>query len=105
MLYVICNWMSTMGDMAREDKSVLGWFAFVVSVTALALATFGLRSGPAEGAAAAAPASVAVTLSEFRFSPLMVTLPVGGGTINISNTGTALHSFSVVAVSLTNKNI
>jgi hypothetical protein len=87
--------------MAKEDRSVLGWFAFVVAVTALSLATFGLRSGSDSGAAAAsAPATVDVTLSEFRFSPLMITLPVGGGTINISNVGSAVHTLSVPELGL-----
>ena len=86
--------------MAKEDRSVLGWFAFVVAITALALATFGLRDGSASGASASAPASVEVTLTEFRFSPLMITLPVGGGTINISNTGTAVHTLTVPELGL-----
>jgi len=86
--------------MAKEDRSVLGWFAFVVAITALALAMFGLRGGSTSSAASAAPASVDVTLTEFRFSPLMITLPVGGGTINISNTGTAVHTLTVPELGL-----
>jgi manganese oxidase len=90
-----------MATMARQDRSVLGWFAFVVAVTALSLAMFGLRDGSDSGAAAAAaPASVDVTLSEFRFSPLMITLPVEGGTINISNVGSAVHTLSVPELGL-----
>ncbi len=71
---------------------------------ALALAIFGLRSesasGASEGSGAEAAASVDVTLTEFRFSPLMVTLPAAGGTINISNTGSAVHTFSVPELGL-----
>ncbi len=94
-----------MAGMAKEDRSVLGWFAFVVSVTALALAMFGLRSGSASGSstsggAASTAATVEVTLSEFRFSPLMIMLPVEGGTINISNTGSAVHTFTVPELDL-----
>jgi uncharacterized cupredoxin-like copper-binding protein len=107
MPYLQSRFAVTMAAMAKEDRSVLGWFAFVVAVMALALATFGLRSGSASGAGAAgsAPASVDVTLSEFRFSPLMITLPVTGGTINISNTGTAVHTFTVPELGLKSGNI
>ena len=73
-----------MAPMAKEDRSVLGWFAFVVSVIALALAMFGLRSESASGAAGRRLASVDVTLTEFKISPQMISLPVEGGTINIS---------------------
>ncbi|MDP9463306.1 MAG: cupredoxin domain-containing protein, partial [Actinomycetota bacterium] len=86
--------------MAKEDRSVLGWFAFIVAVMALALAMFGLRSEAASEASGSAPASVDVTLNEFKFSPLMVSLPLEGGTILLSNTGTALHSFSVPELGL-----
>jgi FtsP/CotA-like multicopper oxidase with cupredoxin domain len=86
--------------MAREDRSVLGWFAFVVSVAAIALAIFGLRGGSASGATASGPPTVEVTLTEFRFSPLMITLPVGGGTLNISNTGSAVHTLTVPELGL-----
>jgi manganese oxidase len=89
-----------MARMAKEDRSVLGWFAFVVAITALALAMFGLRGGSASGASASAPASVDVILTEFRFSPLMITLPVEGGTINVSNTGSAVHTLSVPELGL-----
>ena len=86
--------------MARDDKSVLGWFAFAVSVAALALATFGLRDGSAAGAAAAEHAVVEVTLAEFTITPNMISLPLEGGTLRITNTGTAVHSFSVPELAL-----
>jgi FtsP/CotA-like multicopper oxidase with cupredoxin domain len=90
----------TMTPMAKEDRSVLGWFAFIVSVMALALAMFGMRSEAASGDAGSAPAGADVTLNEFRFSPLMISLPLEGGTIRLSNTGTALHSFTVPELGL-----
>ena len=104
MPYLLRAFTVTMAPMAKEDRSVLGWFAFTVAVMALALAIFGLRSesasGASDGAGGAAPASVDVTLTEFRFTPLMIMLPVEGGTINISNTGTAVHTFSVPELGL-----
>ncbi|MGZ4769484.1 MAG: cupredoxin domain-containing protein, partial [Ilumatobacteraceae bacterium] len=89
--------------MAKEDRSVLGWFAFVVSVTALALAMFGLRSSSASGAtdtATSASATVDVVLSEFKISPAMITLPLTGGTLRITNNGTMAHNFSVPQLGL-----
>jgi len=96
--------------MAKEDRSLLGWFAFTVAVMALALAAFGLRSTSASGAAssgdsASGPATVEVTVSEFRFSPLMITLPAAGGTLNISNTGSAVHTLAVPELGLSSGNI
>ncbi len=38
MPYWLHGVVVSMTPMAKEDRSVLGWFAFIVSVTALALA-------------------------------------------------------------------
>ncbi|MEO7370428.1 MAG: multicopper oxidase domain-containing protein [Ilumatobacteraceae bacterium] len=86
--------------MAHEDKSALGWFAFAVSIAALALATFGLRSGSVSGAEATATTAVTVdvTLAEFTITPQMITLPLDGGTLNITNAGSAVHSLSIPEV-------
>lgn len=90
-----------MAPMAKEDRSVLGWFAFIVSVTALALAMFGLRSESASGASdTAAATSVDVTLSEFKISPQMISLPIEGGTLRIKNAGSMVHNFSVPELGL-----
>ncbi len=92
--------------MAQQDRSVLGWFAFIVSVMALALAMFGLRSESASGAeAVAAPASTEVILSEFKISPLMISLPLEGGTLRITNTGAAVHNISVPELGLKSADI
>ena len=40
--------------MARDDRSVLGWLAFIVAVGAISLAMFGLRSESVSGASSAA---------------------------------------------------
>ena len=64
---------------SSEDRSVLGWFAFVVSVMAVALAMFGLRSESAAGAAgAAASGAVDVTSRSSRSAPQMISLPLAG---------------------------
>src|SRR4249920_813823 len=104
MPYLLRRCTVTMGLMAKEDRSILGWFAVIVSMMALCLAFFGLRtesaSGASGGSGGSAAASVDVTVTEFSFAPLMITLPVTGGTINISNTGTAVHTFSVPELGL-----
>ena len=105
MPYFVRRFVVTMAPMAKEDRSVLGWFAFIVSVTALALAMFGLRSGSASGAtgtaaSSSASATVDVTLSEFKISPQMISLPLTGGTIRITNNGSMAHNFSVPQLGL-----
>lgn len=96
----------TMTPMAQQDRSVLGWFAFIVAVTALALAMFGLRSESASGAeSVAAPASADVILSEFKISPIMISLPLEGGTMRITNTGAAVHNLSVPELGLKSADI
>jgi len=85
-----------MARMDRAERSFLGWFALVFAVGALFLAMFGLRDGSSAGAAGTSPAaSVDVTLSEFSISPQMISLPVEGGTIRVTNKGSAVHNFSV----------
>src|SRR4051812_21237399 len=87
-----------MAGMDRAERSFLGWFALVFAVGALFLAMFGLRDGSAAGAAtasASASASVDVTLTEFAISPQMISLPVEGGTMKVTNKGSAIHNFSV----------
>lgn len=88
--------------MAQEDRSLLGWFAFIVSVTALALAMFGLRHDSASGASSssAAGATVDVTLSDFKITPQMISLPSEGGTLRIKNAGSMAHNFSVPELGL-----
>ena len=86
-----------MADMAREDRSVLGWFAFVVAVTALSLAMFGLRDDSASGATAEAdaPTTVDVDLGEYTITPQMISMPLDGGTMRITNSGSMAHNLSV----------
>jgi manganese oxidase len=101
MPYLIRRRIATMACMAHEDRSVLGWFAFTVAVMALALATFGLRGGSSPGVVAAnASVTVDVTLTEFAFSPQMVSLPLEGGTLRITNSGSSVHSLSVPEVGI-----
>lgn len=94
-----------MALMAREDRSVLGWFAFIVGVTALMLALFGLRDTSASGASGSGggPSStvVDVTLSDFKITPQMIAVPATGGTLRIKNvSASTAHNFDVPELGL-----
>jgi FtsP/CotA-like multicopper oxidase with cupredoxin domain len=104
MPYLLYGWAVSMAPMAKEDRSVLGWFAFIVAVTALALAMFSLRDTSASGASSpdsgGSATTVDVTLSEFKISPDMISLPLSGGTLRIHNAGSMVHNFSVPELGL-----
>ena len=88
---------------AWHEKRSLYWVGLLspVAVAALALATFGLRGWVRvwRGSGTAA-ASVDVTLAEFTITPQMISLPPEGGTLRITNTGTAVHSLSVPEIGM-----
>ena len=88
-----------MARMDRAERSFVGWFAFMFAVAAFFLAMFGLRGESSAGAAgsssSAAGTTVDVTLTEFAISPKMISLPVEGGTMRITNKGNMTHNFSV----------
>ena len=44
--------------------------------------------------------SVDVILTEFSITPKMISLPAEGGTLRITNTGTAVHSLSVPEIGM-----
>ncbi|MCU1358865.1 MAG: hypothetical protein JWN99_154, partial [Ilumatobacteraceae bacterium] len=93
--------------MASKDKSVVGWLAFAVAISALCLTLFGLTDSSDAGAAgggatasgAAAATKVTVELSEFAITPAMVDLPLTGGTIHVVNKGTMVHNLSIPELS------
>jgi len=92
-----------MARMDRAERSFLGWFALVFAVAALFLAMFGLRGGSSAGAAGSSSSAatvVEVSLSEFAITPQMITLPAEGGTLKITNKGSAVHNFSVPELSV-----
>ena len=41
-----------------------------------------------------------MTLAEFSITPTMISLPLEGGTLRITNTGAAVHDFSVPEIGL-----
>lgn len=90
--------------MSASEKSVLGWFAFAVAISALCLALFGLsensEADSAGGASASASATViTVELTEFALTPNMVDLPTSGGVLRVINKGTMVHNLSVPELS------
>ncbi len=91
--------------MSSQDRSILGWGAFVVAIAALCLAMFGLRddgetSAAGPGGGAAAPAVVEVRLSEFAISPAIIDLPTGGGILRVVNDGTMVHNLVIPELGL-----
>jgi len=86
--------------MSREDRSILGWGAFVVAIAALGIALFGLgddasSSASSEGAGSAAPTVIDVELSEWAVTPSMIELPEGGATLRVTNKGAMVHNLSI----------
>jgi FtsP/CotA-like multicopper oxidase with cupredoxin domain len=91
--------------MGRDDRSVLGWGAFVVAIAALSLALFAMRddgdaSAATNGGGAAAAATdgvqrVNVELSDFRIEPAMLAVKPGKTIVVITNSGSMVHNFAV----------
>jgi len=86
--------------MSREDRSILGWGAFVVAIVALGIALFGLgddasSSASSEGAGSAAPTVIDVELSEWAVTPSMIEVPEGGATLRVTNKGAMVHNLSI----------
>lgn len=89
--------------MSREDRSILGWGAFVIAIAALCLAVFGLRDDGNEASASGSGGSggesaasvIDITLSEFKITPAMIEMPAAGATLRIANTGTMVHNFAI----------
>jgi manganese oxidase len=84
-----------MDCMSREDRSLLGWCAFVVALTALCVSLFSLRDDGAAASAGAASNVVEVTLSEFHVQPAMIEVPSGPAVLRVTNVGTMVHNLSV----------
>ena len=89
--------------MSKDDRSVLSWLAFVAAIAALCVALFGLRdNGNGQGAsggaggAGGASTTITVTMKDFAFAPATVSIPAGGATIHLMNSGAATHNFQVV---------
>lgn len=88
-----------MAPMSRQERSVLGWGAFVVAIAALVLALFGLRdsgsadSGSSEGGSEATV--VEIKLSEFAITPTAPSIPSGKVILKVTNTGSMVHNLSL----------
>jgi FtsP/CotA-like multicopper oxidase with cupredoxin domain len=84
--------------MSRQDRSVLGWFAFAVAIAALGLALFAMQdeggASAAESAAGAAQ-SINIGLSDFAITPNMPTVKPGATTVHLTNNGSVAHNFSI----------
>jgi manganese oxidase len=85
----------------REDREALGAGSAALAVIALVFAFSSvLVAAHADNRKTGVPAGAAqVTLSEFSISPASISVPVGG-TIVVTNSGTATHNFHVQGTSL-----
>jgi len=101
--------------MSRDDRSVLGWGAFVVAIAALSLALFAMRDGSdasasGSGAAATATADDAVQqlnveLSDFAIEPKMLSAKPSAAKVHLTNTGSTAHNFSVPELGIVSPDI
>ncbi len=87
--------------MSAPTQTLLTRFAVATSVFALLIAGLAVAtSGKADGGSGtAAPASVAVSLSEFSISPSTITVPKGGS-LALTNDGTMVHNVAVTGTSV-----
>jgi plastocyanin len=94
--------------MSRDDRSILGWGAFVVAIAALFVAMFGLRDSGGEsasgstggGGASAAATRVRIEMSEFAFTPSMPEIPAGPVVLEVANVGSMVHNLSIPSLGL-----
>lgn len=97
--------------MSQEDRTVLGWGAFVLAAAALFVAVFAVMRDDGSSAAApsapstAAPTIVEVRLSEFTFSPAALTVPPGPVTVRVVNIGAAEHNYVVPGLNARTPNL
>jgi FtsP/CotA-like multicopper oxidase with cupredoxin domain len=84
--------------MSSQERSVLGWGAFIVAIAAMGLALFGLRdSGSAEEGTGGAggPTVVEVSLTEWAITPNMLYPEAGEVILKVTNDGTMVHNLSI----------
>ncbi len=84
--------------MSSQERSVLGWGAFIVAIAAMGLALFGLRdSGSAEEGTGGAggPTVVEVSLSEWAITPNMLYPAAGEVILKVTNDGAMVHNLAI----------
>jgi FtsP/CotA-like multicopper oxidase with cupredoxin domain len=87
--------------MSRQDRSIVGWGAFVVAIAALCIALFGLGDSGSSSASgesggeATAPAVIDVVLKEWAIEPSMIKVPADGATLRVINEGTMVHNLAI----------
>ncbi len=92
--------MRNVRTIVRSSVALIALFALMAS--ACTAGDGGNDTPPGEEAAAAEPARVQVTLSDFAIAPKTIAVPVGRELMfQIENTGAAPHSFAVVVGSRT----
>jgi uncharacterized cupredoxin-like copper-binding protein len=88
--------------MNKDDRSFLSVGAFIFGAIALVFGGYALAADPsgssssaADSAAQADATVVDISLTEFKMTPEMATVPPGDVTIRVTNNGTVVHNFSV----------
>jgi len=98
-----------MGPMSRADRTFLGLGTFAVAIAALCVALFGLRdtggstassTAGGGGATSSADTVVDITLSEFKITPNMASIPTGNVSLRVTNAGTMVHNLSLPSLGL-----
>lgn len=84
-------------DPQRPDGGVglLAWVAVACALGALVVALFGLRDSTSTAAPLAPATVVDITMSEFAFTPTMITIPASGATLRLTNTGSVAHNVRI----------
>lgn len=82
----------------NEDRNMFAVFASLISVAAILLAAIGIivvvNKDSGSSTSTSAPAPVAVTLSEYKISPAVISVQTGGS-LTVTNSGTMVHNLSI----------
>jgi manganese oxidase len=88
------------GSMSQEDRTLLGWGAFVIAAAALFVSIFAVLRD--DGAAVAQPEAPSATvtvlevvLSDFKIEPAAILVPTGPVKLQVRNAGATVHNFVV----------
>ena len=85
----------------KDDKSFLSIGGFIFGAIALLFGGYALAVGPSDSGGSASSSVEAsgtvvdISLSEFKMTPEMATVPPGDVTIRVTNNGTIAHNFSI----------
>jgi len=83
----------------NEDRSMFAVFASLLSVAAILLAAIGIivvvNKDSGSSSSTSAPAPVAVSLTEYKITPAVISMQTGGS-LTVTNNGTMVHNLKVM---------